>query len=163
MDDKQVDVAIIEASALLATLIFLILSFYGSMYSQLLVYYLQQCAVSQQQCTSLAPVVTPFSTIMANLTPFAYYIGFFFVAAASVATIHLFATGRAWVLAGLQIMEFAFFLFGLYSLALMFFFNAPRDASGGALLAVIALGVIVLSLVIAYRRGQWRSEEHLRI
>jgi hypothetical protein len=46
MDDKRKDVAIIEASALLATLVFIILSFYMSYYAQWYGMWQRRCTVN---------------------------------------------------------------------------------------------------------------------
>ena len=66
MANKDKDAVIIESSALLVTLMFVILSFYGSAQS-------------------------PFA---AKLEPFAYLIGFLFTVAALLATLHLFEVAR---------------------------------------------------------------------
>jgi len=156
MDDKQKDVAIIEASAFLVTLVFIILSFYSSNYAQYYTMWQQRCTSNPQECT-WPPWLAALSALVGTLEPYTYAVGFFFIMAASAATIRLFVTWSAWVLAGLQIIEFAFFLSGLYSLALMFFFKAPRDVNGFVVLALITLGAIVVPLLYAYHNRQWRS------
>lgn len=103
MDDDQKDVAIIEASALLVTLVFIILSLYLS-------YYTQWYAMWQHGCPSNAPCVWPpymaeMSALVGTLEPFTYAVGFFFVVAASAATIHLLKVGSAWRLAAVRIVE----------------------------------------------------------
>ena len=50
MDDNQKDVAIIEASALLVTLIFIILSFYSSNYAMYYTTWQQRCTLNPQEC-----------------------------------------------------------------------------------------------------------------
>jgi hypothetical protein len=123
MDDDQKDVAIIEASALLVTLIFIILSIYSSN-----------------------------SVLVTILEPFTYAVGFFFVVAASAAAIRLLMTWSAWALAGLRIIEFLFFWVGLLLLAVVFFFRAPRDVDGFVVLALVTLGMIGGPLLYAYHR-----------
>lgn len=157
MDDDQKDVAIIEASALLVTLIFIVLSFYSSNYAMYYTTWQQRCTLNPQECT-WPPWMAALSATVGTLEPYTYSVGFFFVVAASAATIRLFSMASAWVLAGLRIIESAFFFMGLMCLAVMFFSKAPRDVGAFAMLAVITLGMIVVPLLYACYRRQWRVE-----
>jgi hypothetical protein len=158
MDDDQKDAAIIEASALLVTLVFIILSFYGSVYYQLVIYYLQRCTVNQTECRQIAPFLTPFTTNMATLEPLTYVVGLFFMVAASAAAIRLLWARSSWSLAGLRAVEVIFFVAGIVSLAGMFFLRFALDIEHAALTGLI-LGVIILLLVLARRGKRWRSLE----
>jgi hypothetical protein len=148
MDDDQKDVAIIEASALLVTLIFIILSFYSSNYA---LYYTMLCSSNPKGCV-WPPWLTALSALVTILEPFTYAVGFFFVVAASAAAIRLLMTSSAWALAGLRIIEFLFFCMGLFLLAVVFFFRAPKDIDGLVVLALVTLGMIVGPLLYAYHR-----------
>lgn len=123
MNDDQKDVAIIQASGLLLTLIFLILPIRSSDY-----------------------------TLVTTLDMrYMYAVGFFFLVAASAATMHLFLEGNALGLEGLQNMEFIFFMMGLIGLAIPFFVSARRDVYTSAWIVFFTLVMIAVSLLIAYR------------
>jgi hypothetical protein len=151
MDDKQKDVAIIEASALLVTLIFIILSFYTSSYALYYTTWQTRCTLNPQECT-WPPWLAAFSALVGTLEPYTYAVGFFFVVAAFTATLRLFEIGRGWLLAGLQKVEFLFFGMGLVLLAIMFFAKAPRDVYTLAWIAFVTLGMIGGPLLYAYHR-----------
>jgi hypothetical protein len=146
MDDHQKDIAIIEASALLVTLIFIILSFYSSNYA---LYYTMLCSSNPKGCV-WPPWLTSLSALVTILEPYTYLIGFFFVVAAFAATLHLFEIGSGWLLAGLQKVEFLFFAMGLILLAIMFVSNAPRDMYTFAWIAIATSCMIVVPLLYAY-------------
>jgi hypothetical protein len=150
VDDNAKDVAIIEASALLVTLIFIILSFYISNYTQFFTTWEQQCTLNPQQCT-WPPWLGALSAQVGTLELFTYYIGFFFVVAASAATIRLLLPWSAWALAGLRIIEFLFFWGGLLLLAFVFFSRVPQDVRF-VVLSVITLAMIAGPLAYAYHR-----------
>ena len=154
VDDNAKDVAIIEASALLVTLIFIVLSFYSSNYA---LYYTMLCSSNPKGCV-WPPWLAALSAQVTTLEPYTYSVGFFFVVAALAATIRLFKMASPWALAGLRNIEFAFFFMGLFSLAVVFFSKAPRDVNAFALLAVITLFLIGVPLAYAYYRRQWRVE-----
>lgn len=157
MDDDQKDVAIIEASALLVTLIFIVLSFYSSNYALYYTMLQQECSSNPKGCV-WPPWLAALSAQVGTLEPYTYSVGFFFVVAALAATIRLFKMASPWALAGLRNIEFAFFFMGLFSLAVVFFSKAPRDVNAFALLAVITLLLIGMPLAYAYYRRQWRVE-----
>lgn len=148
MDDNQKDVAIIEASALLVTLIFVILSFYSSNLAQ---YYSMLCSSNPNGCVR-PPWLTNLSDFVTTLTYFTYAVGFFFVVAAVAATVRLFLSDSAWQKAGLQIIEFWFFLLGLIFLAAVFFSRAPANLYQLAFIAFVTLGSIAVPLWWAHHR-----------
>jgi hypothetical protein len=151
MDDDQKDVAIIEASALLVTLIFIVLSFYSSNYTQFYTTWQQQCALNPQQC-AWPPWLGALSAQVGGLEFLAYLVGFFFVVAALAATMRLFMTDRDWVWAGLRTVESAFFGMGLFGLAFVFFFRALKDLYTLGVLIIITLAVIGGALWWAHHR-----------
>jgi hypothetical protein len=98
------------------------------------------------------------AALVGSLEPYSYVVGFFFVTAASAATFHLFIV-EGWPSVGLRIIEVLFFWMGLFSLAVMFFFNAPRDMKGLVVIALVTIGLIVGPLAYAYhRRHAWIFE-----
>ena len=111
----------------------------------------QQCSSNLKGCV-WPPWLTALSAQVGTLELFTYYIGFFFVVAASAATIRLLLPWSAWALAGLRIIEFLFFCMGLFLLAVVFFFRAPKDIDGLVVLALVTLGMIVGPLLYAYHR-----------
>jgi glucan phosphoethanolaminetransferase (alkaline phosphatase superfamily) len=152
MDDDRKDVAIIEASALLVTLIFIILSLHLSYYAQWYAIWQQGCS-SNPQCTWPTYMAT-MSAFVGSLEPYAYLVGFFFVVSASAATIRLFSRGTEWVSKGLRPIELVFFLMGLFFLAVMFFANAQTNVNGLVAIALLTLVLVAVPLLMAYRNMQ---------
>lgn len=149
MDDKQVDVAIIEASALLMTLIFIILSLYMSYYAQWYAIWQQGCS-SNPQCT-WPPYMATMSRLVGTLEPYTYLVGFFFMVSASAAAIRLFSGKREWMSAGLRPIELVFFLAGIFFLAVFFFANTQTNVNGRVVIALLTIVLIAVPLLIAYR------------
>jgi len=160
MDDDQKDVAIIEASALLVTLIFIILSLHMSYYAQWYAIWRQVCSADPQSCT-WPPDMAAMSALVGTLEPYSYLVGFFFVMAAFAATIRLFSMVSPGLLAGLRFAELAFFLSGLIALAVVFFARAPKDVYTLGLLILVSLCITVVSLRYARHHKQWRTLEPL--
>lgn len=149
MTDKDKDLAIIETSALLVTLIFLILSFYGSVYAQ---YYVM---VQEQKIPEFPAFLISLASFYTMLERFSYLIGFLFTVAALAATLSVFRTGPAWMLRGLRNAEFVFFAFGLALLGCMFLLNAPKDPLSFVVYAALALALTFVCIAHAYlHRGK---------
>ena len=134
MDDEK-DIAIIEASAVLATLVFIVLSLYMSYYTQW--YAMWHTSVPPTRSVFGLPIWQRWLPLW-GLGTIHLCCGFFFVMAASAATIHLFRVGSAWRLAAVRNLEIAFFMSGLGKLAVMFFFRAPKDVNGFVILVLVA-------------------------
>jgi hypothetical protein len=151
MDDEHVDVAIIEASALLITLIFIILSFYSANYAMYYTTWQQRCTSNPQEC-AWPPWLAALSAQVGTLEPHTYAVGFFFVVAAMAATVRLFMTDSTWQKAGLQVIELSFFLMGLVALAYVFFFRALRGVYTLGFIVLVTLGMIAGPLWWAHHR-----------
>lgn len=157
MAEKDKDVAIIEASALLVTLVFVVLTFYTTFYGQ---YY---AMFQQQNPSKVNEVLVAFALLMTANEGFFYLVGVFFLAAALTATLHLFDIGPNWFLMGLGYVELTLFACGLLVLAGTFW-----EISHGmdALMAnVVALAVIFFSsiwLVFAYCMDRKKQKQATR-
>jgi hypothetical protein len=156
MAEKDKDVVIIEASALLVTLIFIVLTFYTTFYGQ---YY---AMFQQQNPSKLTEVMIAFASLITAYEQWFYLVGVFFLAAALTATLHLFDVGPDWFLRGLSYVELTLFAAGLWTLGATFW--AISHGADNMLANAVAL-VVVISLIwlpIAYLQRKKRQDQVTR-